>query len=73
MSRADYKGEVIVRVEERTPEPEPRKAYEAEMLERLASLIAGSSSLRAPRSLSRKDQLALYLEEPLTDILLLEY
>jgi hypothetical protein len=32
-----------------------------------------TSTSRAPRASSRKDQLALYLEEPPTDIPLLEY
>lgn len=52
----DYKGEVIVRVEERTPELEAPKAYKVAMLERLAPpLLNTSSSSRTPRAASRRD------------------
>lgn len=61
-------------MEERTPEPEPLKAYKTSQLERLAPPLPGTSSRgTTPRASSRKDQLALYLEEPLTEQPLLEY
>jgi hAT family C-terminal dimerisation region len=69
----DYKGEVVIRVEDRTPEPEPPKAFKATVLERLAPPLSGNTTTKAPRASSRKDQLALYLEEPLTDKPLLLY
>lgn len=70
----DYKGEVIVRVEERTPEPELPKRFKTTVLERLAPPLAGGSTGRVPaRASSRKDQLVLYLEEALTDKPLLQY
>jgi hypothetical protein len=59
-------------VKERTPEPEAPQQFKAFVLQRLAPPIVTVSG-RVARISSRKDQLALYLKEPLTDILLLEY
>ena len=51
----DYKGEVVIRVEDRTPEPEPPKAFKATVLERLAPPLSSNTTTKAPRALSRKD------------------
>jgi hypothetical protein len=60
-------------MEEQTLELEPPKAFKAIVLKRLALFLSNSSITRAPYILSRKDQLALYFKEPLTNKPLLLY
>ena len=66
----EYKSEVVAR-SDKSLEPLLQKSYKDSILEQLAPPMTSTS--RAPRASYRKDQLALYLEEPPTDIPLLEY
>ena len=58
-------------MEDRTPEPEVQRSHKATVLERREPPLP--SATRAPRASSRRDQLAQYLEEPLSEVPLIEY
>ena len=66
-----YKGEVLARIAERSPEPVSQESFLEEIYNRRAPAIAARP---APRASARRDELALYLEEPPVDhIPLMEY